>query len=84
VIVSAAETALTREPRWPAVLISFAIAAIHFTLPEHLTLGPGWLVPSLILLLLIPAIVSNRAGKFNLNATFGIAMLSVITIAEVW
>jgi hypothetical protein len=60
------------------------MAAIHFALPEHLTLGPGWLVPSLILVLLIPAIVSHRAGKFNLNATFGITMLAVITIAEVW
>jgi uncharacterized membrane protein len=61
-----------------------AIAAIHFALPEHLTLGPSWLVPAVIFLLLVPAVVSNRAGKFNLNATVGIALLSVITIAEVW
>jgi hypothetical protein len=60
------------------------MAAIHFTLPEHLTLGPSWLVPLLIFLLLIPAVVSNRAGKFNLNATFGITLLCVITIAEIW
>lgn len=72
------------EPRWPAVLVTLAIATIHFALPEHLTLGPSWLVPLLILLLLVPAVVSNRAGRFNLNATFGITMLSVITIAEVW
>jgi hypothetical protein len=82
--VPATKTALAQEPRWPAVLISLAMAAIHFALPEHLTLGPSWLVPSLIVVLLIPAIVSNRAGKFNLNATFGITMLSVITIAEIW
>jgi len=82
--VPAVETALTREPRWPAVLVSLAMAAIHFALPEHLTLGPSWLVPSLILVLLVPAVASHRAGKFNLNATFGITMLSVITIAEVW
>jgi hypothetical protein len=60
------------------------MAAIHFALPEHLTLGPSWLVPCLILVLLVPAVASHRAGKFNLNATFGITMLSVITIAEVW
>lgn len=60
------------------------MAAIHFALPDHLTLGPSWLVPCLIVLLLIPAIVSHRAGKFNLNATFGITLLGVITIAEVW
>ena len=83
-IVSVAETAVTREPRWPAVLITLAMAAIHFALPDHLTLGPSWLVPSLVVLLLVPAIVSHRAGKFNLNATFGITLLSVITIAEVW
>jgi hypothetical protein len=82
--LTAAERARTTEPRWPAVLVTLAIAAIHFALPEHLTLGPGWLVPLLIVLLLIPAVVSNRAGKFNLNDTFGITMLSIITIAEVW
>src|SRR4051794_30776667 len=60
------------------------MAAIHFALPEHLTLGPSWFVPLLVITLLIPAVCSNRAGKFNLNATFGITMLSVITIAEVW
>ena len=79
-----AERRGTAEPRWPVVLISLAMAAIHFTLPEHLTLGPNWVVPLLILLLLVPAIVSNRAGRVNLNASFGIAMLSVITIAEIW
>ena len=82
--VTPAERRRTTEPRWPAVLVTLAMAAIHFALPEHLTLGPGWLVPLLIILLLIPAVVSNRAGKFNLNATFGITMLSIITIAEVW
>lgn len=72
------------EPRWPAVLVTLAMAAVYYALPEHLTLGPAWLVPALIFVLLIPAIISSRAGKFNLNATFGIALLSLITVAEVW
>ncbi len=82
--MTATERPRATEPRWPAVLITLAMAAIHFALPEHLTLGPGWLVPLVVILLLIPAVVSNRAGKFNLNATFGITMLSIITVAEVW
>src|SRR3954466_1914087 len=82
--LSVAETRRTTEPRWPAVLVTLAMAAIHFALPEHLTLGPSWLVPALIFLFLIPAALSSGAGRFNLNATFGIAMLSVITMAEIW
>jgi len=82
--VTAAEASRTSEPRWPAVLVTLALATIHSALPEHLTLGPSWLIPLLIILLLIPSVVSHRAGKFNLNATFGITMLGIITVAEVW
>ncbi|MFL6448390.1 MAG: hypothetical protein ACJ746_11970 [Bryobacteraceae bacterium] len=79
-----ADALRSTEPRWPAVVATFALAAIHYALPDHLTLGPSWLVPFLIFLLLIPAVLSHRAGKFHLNATLGMALLSVITIAEVW
>lgn len=72
-----------KEPRWPAILSTLAIAALYQSLPERLTLGPTWLVPFLIMLLLVPAIVSHRAGRFHLNATFGVALLSLITLAEI-
>jgi hypothetical protein len=79
-----AETQRIREPRWPAVLFTFSMAAIPFALPEHLTLGPSWFVPLVSISLVISAVCSNRAGKFNLNATFGVIILSVITAVEVW
>ena len=72
------------EPRWPALIVSVAIAGILWGLPERLTLGPTWLVPTIIMLLLIPTVLSHRAGKTTLNASSGIALLIVTTAAEVW
>jgi hypothetical protein len=72
------------EPRWPALIVSVAIAGILWGLPERLTLGPTWLVPAIIMLLLIPTVLSHRAGKTTLNASSGIALLIVTTAAEVW
>jgi hypothetical protein len=72
------------EPRWPALIVSIAIAGIFWGLPERLTLGPAWLVPAIIMLLMISVVLSHRAGKANLNAGSGIALLIVTTVAEVW
>src|SRR5512144_2568966 len=35
------------EPRWPASLAIVAAIGLYVTLPEKLTLGPGWLMPAL-------------------------------------
>jgi uncharacterized membrane protein len=41
------------EPFWPAQLSVLAAIVIQLTLPERLTVGPSWLVPSLEGLLLV-------------------------------
>jgi uncharacterized membrane protein len=43
-----------REPRWPASLAVLVAILLYVTLPEKLTLGPGWLMPALEAALLIP------------------------------
>ena len=53
-------------------------------LPERLTLGPTWLIPSLALLLLVPALAAHRAGLRNLNFIIGVALLIVVTVGEIW
>lgn len=69
------------EPRWQAVLAFVAVAGIYLALPSSLIIGPTWLLPTLIGLLLVPTVVSHRIGKRSLNRTLGFVISSIITVA---
>ena len=69
------------EPRWQALLAVVAVGAIYVALPRDLIVGPIWLVPTLIVILLLPTVVSHRTGKRSLNRILGILINSLITIA---
>lgn len=68
------------EPRWHALFALLAVAGINLALPAWLSFAPRWLLPTIVLLLLIPAAVSHRTGRFDLNHVLGICISSVITI----
>ncbi len=53
-------------------------------LPERLTPGPNWLVLGLITALLIPTIVSQRAGNARLSYVLGFCISGLITLAMAW
>ena len=61
----------TPEPRWQALLAFLAIGAIYLALPSNLVVGPTWLLPTAIVVLLVPTVVSHRVGKLSLNRTLG-------------
>ena len=67
------------EPRWPAVIAILAVGGLYTALPDALTLGPNWLLPSLVLALLIPSIVSYHIGRHRLNAILGFTVDGVLT-----
>jgi len=69
------------EPRWQALLAFVAVGAIYLALPSHLIVGPVWLVPALILILLVPTVISHRMGKLSLNRALGILINFIITLA---
>src|SRR5215831_15841704 len=69
------------EPRAQAVLAFLAIGAIYLALPRDLIVGPIWLVPTLIVVLLVPTVVSHRVGKYSLNRALGIAINAITTLA---
>jgi hypothetical protein len=51
--------------RWPPGVVVLVAALLFVTLPPHLTLGPTWLMPLLIVALDIPFLVSGpiRLGQ---------------------
>lgn len=69
------------EPRAQAVLAFLAICAIYLVLPRKLVVGPSWLLPTLIVVLLVPTVVSHRMGKHSLNRTLGFIINGIITLA---
>jgi hypothetical protein len=69
------------EPRWQAVLALLAIGGIYLALPRDLVVGPVWLLPTVIVVLLVPTVVSHRVGKQSLNRSLGIVISGITTLA---
>jgi hypothetical protein len=72
------------EPRWPAVVAIAIVGLIHLALPASLSVGPPWLVPAVIAVLIIPTIISHRRGMRGLNLVLGYTTSSVLTLFLVW
>jgi hypothetical protein len=71
------------EPRWQALLAFAAVGGIFLALPRSLIVGPTWLLPTLIVVLLVPTVITHRTGRRSLNRALGIVINSVITVALV-
>jgi hypothetical protein len=69
------------EPRVQALLAFLAICAIYLALPRDLVVGPIWLLPTLIVVLLVPTVVSHRMGRHSLNIALGIIINGITTLA---
>ena len=48
---------------------------------RDLIVGPTWLLPTLIVALLVPTVVTHRAGKRSLNRALGIIINGITTLA---
>ena len=71
------------EARWPALLASLATGLLFYSIPEYLTIGPGWLLLAIVGALLVPTTLSQHTGRFDLNQIFAYTTLGVITLAVV-
>ncbi len=67
------------EPRWQAVLALCVVGGIYLALPRTLVVGPTWLLPALIALLLVPTIFAHHTGRTSLNHFLGIVICALIT-----
>ncbi len=69
------------EPRWQALMALFVVGGVYLALPKTLVVGPTWLLPALIALLLVPTIFAHRSGLSSLNHYLGIGINAIITLA---
>jgi len=63
------------------LLAVLAVGAIYLALPSHLIVGPIWLLPMLIVILLVPTVVGHRMGKHSLNRALGLLINALVTLA---
>jgi hypothetical protein len=69
------------EPRWQALLALIAVGCIYAALPPWFTVGPTWLLPAIIAVMLVPTIMTHRMGRHSLNHALGIVINAIITLA---
>lgn len=71
------------EPRWPALIAVVSVGGLYLALPSDLTVGPRWLFPAIIGVLIVPTVVSHRTGRHHVDRILGFAITSLVTIAMV-
>ena len=80
-MIASAEHVDKPEPRWQAILALLAISGIYLALPPWFIVGPTWLLPALITVLLVPTVVTHRMGRHSVNHALGIVINAIITLA---
>lgn len=71
------------EPRWHALIAVLAVGGIYTALPSRLIIGPRWLFPVVVLVLLIPTVFAHWNNYHRLNRIFGFLVTSFVTLAEI-
>jgi uncharacterized membrane protein len=74
-----------RDPFWPAQLTAAAAIVLYLALPDKLTVGPNWVLPSVEALLLVGLIVAmpNPAMQYSPRRRhFALALTAVVSIAN--
>jgi hypothetical protein len=69
------------EPRWQALLALLAVGGVYVALPRAFIVGPKWVLPVFIAVLIAPTVVAHRTGRQSLNRVLGIIVSSAITLA---
>ena len=72
------------EPRWPAMLALLAVGGLRLALPESLSMGPDWLLPAIVGVLLIPTAWARQRGLDSLNRILGYVLTSIVTFDMIW
>jgi hypothetical protein len=71
------------EPRWPAVIAVLSVGGLYLALPSDLTVGPRWLFPAIIGVLLVPTVISHRIGRHHVDRVLGFLIISLVTLAMI-
>src|SRR5262245_33239503 len=69
------------EARWPVLMAVLGVGGISLALPHSLVLGPRWLLPAGVAVLLVPTTLAHRYGRHELDRVLGYAISALLTFA---
>jgi hypothetical protein len=72
-----------REPLWPAFVAMLAASGVYWALPAPLSVGPGWLLLAIVILLLIPMVISAQRNVHEVTRLLTFTTSGVITVAMI-
>ncbi|MGB8769988.1 MAG: hypothetical protein WCC92_10255 [Candidatus Korobacteraceae bacterium] len=71
------------EPRWPVILALTAVVALHFSLPQILSLGPNWLLVAVFAVLATFVSIFHSRGAERIAYVGGLILISSVTLAVI-
>jgi hypothetical protein len=74
---------ILREPRWPALVAMVAAGLLYLALPERLSVGPGWLLLVIVMILMVPLGLSYRRKRYEIAHSLTFLANGVITLSLV-
>ncbi|MES2460009.1 MAG: hypothetical protein V4671_05445 [Armatimonadota bacterium] len=72
--------AVQKEPHWPAVAASLAVAGLYLALSPVLTAGPRWLFPGIVAVLVIAVSTTRHLRLQKANHLLGTAAGAILTL----
>jgi hypothetical protein len=72
------------DPHWPAQLAALVAIVLYVTLPDKLTVGPSWFVPTLEALLLVALVLATPGDEVpgsRMRQRLAVALVGVLAIA---
>lgn len=73
-----------RDPHWPAQVAALVSVLLYLTLPEKLTVGPGWLVPTIEALLLVALVLATPGDGVphrRMRQRLAVALVTLLAVA---
>jgi hypothetical protein len=56
-----------------------AVVGLYFALHEDLIVGPRWVLPGVVAILLIPTVIAHQMGRHDLDRLLGFVISSLVT-----
>ena len=72
-----------REPRWPALVAMVAAGCMYWAMPEPFSIGPGWALLAVVLVLMIPLSASYKFCRFDISRILTFTVNGILTAAMV-